>query len=110
MKQLTAFICTLLLATSMGFAQTKTIHVTPDKAKIYVDGSEVGNGSYTLKFNSRTDFYMLKCTDSDQRNINRQLSIVSYRPTTGDCFGCDAAAMDCAVCAAEHPRASVGNT
>ncbi len=60
MKQLTAFICTLLLATSMGFAQTKTIHVTPDKAKIYVDGSEVGNGSYTLKFNSRTDFYMLK--------------------------------------------------
>lgn len=60
MKQLTAFICTLLLATSMGFAQTKTIHVTPDKAKIFVDGSEVGNGSYTLRFNLRTDFYMLK--------------------------------------------------
>ena len=60
MKRLTAFICTLLLATAMGFTQTKTIHVTPDKAKIFVDGSEVGNGSYTLRFNMKTDFYMLK--------------------------------------------------
>lgn len=41
-------------------AQKKTIHVTPDKAKIYVDGSEVGNGSYTLKFDRQTDFYILK--------------------------------------------------
>lgn len=41
-------------------AQKKTIHVTPDNAKIFVDGNEVGNGSYTLKFNPRTDFYMLK--------------------------------------------------
>lgn len=41
-------------------AQTKTIHVTPDKAKIFVDGSEVGNGSYTVRFNNKTDFFMLK--------------------------------------------------
>ena len=45
---------------SQIFAQIKTIHVTPDNAKIYVDGSEVGNGTYTVKFNKRTDFYMLK--------------------------------------------------
>lgn len=50
----------LLVATTCVFAQTKTIHVTPDKAKIYVDGSEVGNGTYTLKFNKKTDFYVLK--------------------------------------------------
>lgn len=53
-----------LLAQQLMFAQlfgaTKTIHVTPDKAKIYVDGSEVGNGTYTLKFNNKTDFYVLK--------------------------------------------------
>ena len=41
-------------------AQKKTIHVTPDKAKIFVDGSEVGNGTYTLKFDKNTDFFMLK--------------------------------------------------
>lgn len=50
----------LLVATTCVFAQTKTIHVTPDKAKIYVDGSEVGNGTYTLKFNRKTDFYVLQ--------------------------------------------------
>lgn len=48
------------LSNSIILAQKKTIHVTPDKAKIFVDGSEVGNGSYTLKFNKGTDFYMLK--------------------------------------------------
>lgn len=48
------------LSNSMVFAQKKTIHITPDNAKIYVDGSEVGNGSYTLKFNKSTDFYILK--------------------------------------------------
>lgn len=42
------------------FAQKKTIHVTPDKAKIYVDGNEVANGTYTVKFDRNTDFYMLK--------------------------------------------------
>lgn len=60
MKKLTVFFSVLLMATLCGFAQTKTIHVTPDKAKIYVDGSEVGNGTYTLKFNRKTDFYVLK--------------------------------------------------
>lgn len=60
MKKITVFLSMLLVATTCAFAQTKTIHVTPDKAKIYVDGSEVGNGSYTLKFNRKTDFYVLK--------------------------------------------------
>lgn len=41
-------------------AQKKTIHVIPDNAKIYVDGDEVGNGTYTVRFNAKTDFFMLK--------------------------------------------------
>ena len=48
------------LTSSTVWAQIKTIHVTPDNARIFVDGNEVGNGSYSLKFNSRTDFYVLK--------------------------------------------------
>ncbi len=34
--------------------------VEPQNAKIFVNGSEVGSGSYTLKFDRRTDFYMLR--------------------------------------------------
>lgn len=42
------------------YAQKKTIIVQPESAKIYVNGSEVGTGTYTLKFNRNTDFYMLR--------------------------------------------------
>lgn len=49
----------LLAATSFA-AKTKTIHVIPETATIFVDGSEVGNGTYTLKFNYKTDFYVLR--------------------------------------------------
>lgn len=38
----------------------KTIHVTPDNATIYVNGTEVGNGSYDVSFDRHTDFVMLK--------------------------------------------------
>lgn len=41
-------------------AQKKTVVVEPQNAKIFVNGSEVGSGSYTLKFDRRTDFYMLR--------------------------------------------------
>ncbi len=42
------------------FAQKKTIHVTPENAKIFVNGSEVATGTYTLKFSRGEDFVMLK--------------------------------------------------
>ncbi len=41
-------------------AQTKTIHVTPDNARIYVNGEEVGTGVYVLKFPRRDEFVQLK--------------------------------------------------
>ena len=62
MKKAVLLFSVLLLALAplRVSAQTKTIHVTPDNAKIFVDGSEVGNGTYTLRFNLKTDFFMLK--------------------------------------------------
>lgn len=59
-KVLLVLLAILFCGTINLNAQKKTIHVTPDNAKIFVDGNEVGNGSYTLKFDPRTDFYMLK--------------------------------------------------
>lgn len=41
-------------------AQKKTVIVEPETAKIFVNGSEVGSGSYTLKFDRKTDFFMLR--------------------------------------------------
>lgn len=54
------FLSLAIASTMAMFAQQKTIHITPDKAKIYVDGQEVGNGTYSIKFNRKTDFYVLK--------------------------------------------------
>ncbi len=50
----------ILLSSQAAFAQKKTIHVTPETAKIYINGSEVGTGSYTYKFGRNDDFIMLK--------------------------------------------------
>ena len=55
---------TLALASTMTiFAlgkNEKTIHVTPENAKIFINGQEVGNGTYTYKFDKKTDFIILK--------------------------------------------------
>lgn len=55
-------LCFLLfiITCSTASAQKKTIHVVPEEAKIFVDGNEVGNGSYTVKFKSSIDFFMLR--------------------------------------------------
>lgn len=42
------------------FAQVKTIHVIPENALIYLNGEEVGNGSYVIKFKRNDEFVMLK--------------------------------------------------
>lgn len=53
-------LCLCLIGCIAIHAQKKTIIVQPETAKIFVNGSEVGSGSYTLKFNRGTDFYMLR--------------------------------------------------
>lgn len=59
------FLTLALASTLTVFAlgkNEKTIHVTPDNATIYINGNAVGNGSYTYKFDKKTDFIMLKFT------------------------------------------------
>ncbi len=59
------FILSLAIASTMAmFAarNVKTIHVVPETATIFVNGNEVGNGTYTYKFDRHTDFIMLKFT------------------------------------------------
>lgn len=41
-------------------AKKVTIHTEPSNATIMIDGAVVGNGNYTVKFNRKTDFYMVK--------------------------------------------------
>lgn len=56
------FLSLALLFTFSVIARTttKTIHVTPDNAVIYLNGNEVGQGSYTVSFDKHTEFVMLK--------------------------------------------------
>lgn len=64
MKKIRLFLVFLLISTlscySQLFGTTKTVYVTPETAKIFVDGSEVGNGKYSIKFKNSDDFVMLK--------------------------------------------------
>ena len=60
-------IIVLIIATFLSFcftttlsAQKKTIFVTPETAKIYYNGHEVGSGTYTIKFKKKEDFAVLK--------------------------------------------------
>ena len=53
-------IFVLAFCSSSIFAQTKTIFVTPETAKIYYNGHEVGNGTYQIKFKKKEDFAVLK--------------------------------------------------
>lgn len=51
-----SFVCAVMPAA----AQKKTVYVTPETAKIYYNGAEVGNGTYEVKFGRNEDFVILK--------------------------------------------------
>lgn len=57
-------VCLGMLVASLFFnasaAKKITINVLPETAKIYVDGQMVGTGSYQVKFNKNTDFFIIK--------------------------------------------------
>ncbi len=53
-------ILAILLSVSNVMAKKKTIYVEPENAKIFVNGSEVGTGSYSINFKYSDDFVMLK--------------------------------------------------
>lgn len=61
MKRILLFMLAIAGAMTISAKKViKTVHVTPDNAIIYVNGNEVGNGSYTIRFDKHTDFVMLK--------------------------------------------------
>lgn len=41
-------------------AKKKTVHVIPENAKIFLNGAEVGSGSYEIDFKRNMDFVILK--------------------------------------------------
>lgn len=59
-------------------AQSKTIHVIPQNAKIYLNSSEVGNGTYTYKFKKNTDFVMFKFEAPGY--ISKELKLLRTNP------------------------------
>lgn len=58
----------LVIVACVGFqasaAKKITINVIPETAKIYVDGQMVGTGSYQVKFDKNTDFFVIKVEDN----------------------------------------------
>lgn len=45
---------------SMLFAKGKRLVVSPDNAKIYIDGNYVGDGSFEVRFGGKDDFFMVR--------------------------------------------------
>lgn len=61
MKRFLLIFSFILLGCAISAAAKKiTINVIPETAQIYIDGQMVGTGSYQVKFNKDTDFYVVK--------------------------------------------------
>lgn len=61
MKKLLLLLITLALGCQISEAAKKiTINVIPETANIYIDGQMVGTGSYQVKFDRNTDFFVVK--------------------------------------------------
>ncbi len=55
-----ALFCCESASASMLFAKGKRLVVSPDNAKIYIDGNYVGDGSFEVRFGGKDDFYMVR--------------------------------------------------
>lgn len=62
MRHILLCLCVITsLFTSNAWAAKKiTINVIPETANIYIDGQLVGTGSYEVKFERKTDFFVVK--------------------------------------------------
>lgn len=61
MKQIFLILSLFFIGCSTTLAAKKmTINVIPETAKIYIDGQLVNTGSYQVKFDKNTDFYVVK--------------------------------------------------
>ena len=61
MKHIFLILSMLIFGYSISMAAKKmTINVIPETAKIYIDGQLVNTGSYQVKFDKNTDFFVVK--------------------------------------------------
>ena len=64
MREFYRLLCVFFLVAGVSLtalaAKKITIHTQPENATISIDGAEVGNGTYTVKFERKVDFYMVK--------------------------------------------------
>ncbi|MBR3772887.1 MAG: PEGA domain-containing protein [Alistipes sp.] len=68
MKKILMIVLTLAVASfsceyasaTMLFAKGKRLVVSPDNAKIYIDGNYVGDGSFEVRFGGKDDFFMVR--------------------------------------------------
>lgn len=61
MKQTILILCLALTLGAFNINAKKiTINVIPETANIYIDGQMVGSGSYQVKFDRNSDFYVVK--------------------------------------------------
>ena len=64
MRKLYRLFCVVVILAGIALtgsaAKKITIHTMPENATIAIDGAEVGNGTYTVKFEKKVDFYMVK--------------------------------------------------
>ena len=49
-----------MVGTTSWAAKKMTINVIPETAKIFIDGQLVNTGTYQVKFDKNTDFYVVK--------------------------------------------------
>lgn len=68
----------MLFSVSAFSGKRITVKTIPENAKIEVDGSAVGEGSYTLKFDGKNEFYVV--TVSAPGYITKKYRVMSTNP------------------------------
>lgn len=81
-KFLLAFI--LLSTTTCSYAKKIVVKTIPENARIEVDGSVVGEGSYTLKFDKGNEFYVVTVSAPDY--ITRTYRVLKSNPKNSVLF------------------------
>lgn len=59
LKSVILVMC-IFISAEYANAKKKTVHVIPENATIFLNGAEVGNGSYEIDFKKNMDFVILK--------------------------------------------------
>ena len=75
---------TLLFSVNAFCGKKITVKTIPENAKIEVDGSTVGEGIYTLKFDGKNDFYVV--TASAPGYITRKYRVMKSNPNKSVLF------------------------